>query len=160
MKKILLSFFLILSAAANAQKLPDVGLTKVRINEADKTIVAEIGGTDIHPSAKPNLSYYWYSANQIHSTQGGFSGTLLNGQYTEYYLNKNLKEQGAFKKGLKDDVWKSWNEDGTLKQTVNWHKGLVVIKNKSKFWKHLPFWHHRHKTDSLAKPVKPVKAHP
>jgi hypothetical protein len=157
MKKILLLLFLILSVSAYAQKLPDMGLTKVRINEADQTILAEIGPAGSNPAVKPGLFYYWYSANTIHSSQGGFSGTLLNGQYTEYYLNKNLKQQGTFKKGLKDGAWKNWNEDGTLSQTATWKKGVMATKTSNKFWKKLHFFRRKPRPDSLAKPLPQPK---
>jgi antitoxin component YwqK of YwqJK toxin-antitoxin module len=157
MKRILFIICLFISGSVYAQKLPDIGLNRVRIIEADKTILAEINPISSVPSPKTNLFYYWYNANTIHSTQGGFSGTLLNGQYTEYYLNKNLKEQGIFKNGLKNGVWKSWNEDGMLSQTIKWKNGLVVSKTPSRFWKKLKIFKRKTKTtkaDSLVKPAK------
>ena len=156
MKRILFIICLLISGSVYAQKLPDMGLNKVRIIEADKTILAEMNPISSAPSPKTNLFYYWYNANTIHSTQGGFSGTLLNGQYTEYFLNKNLKEQGIFKKGLKNGVWKSWNEDGTLSQGITWKNGLVVSKTPFRFWKKLKIFKRKgkaSKADSLAKPV-------
>jgi hypothetical protein len=157
MKKIIIALLLLVPLLASAQKMPDMGLNKFRINEPDKTIVAETNEVSSAPTPKPGLFYFWYSANMIHSTQGGFSGTLLNGMYTEYYLNKNLKEQGIFKKGLKDGAWKSWKEDGTLSETVTWKKGIVVVKSpvKKKFWHKLHFFKRKPKADSLAKPGNP-----
>jgi antitoxin component YwqK of YwqJK toxin-antitoxin module len=133
--------------------MPYMGLNKVRITEADKTIVAEIGPVNSLPKAKPNLFYYWYSANLIHSTQGGFSGTLLNGQYNEYYLNKNLREQGTFKNGLKDGTWKTWNEDGTLDKAATWKNGVIVTGTPPSFWKKLNIFKKRAKlpADSSAR---------
>jgi hypothetical protein len=160
MKNILLLLLLILPVSVSAQKLPDLGPTKVRINEADKTIVAEIDVSGSAPTVKPRLFYYWYSAGSVHSTQGGFSGTLLNGQYTEYYLNKNLKQQGTFKKGLKNGTWKSWNEDGTLSQTATWKKGIMATKTPNKFWKKLHFFRRKPRPDSLAKPLPKPKNQP
>src|SRR5258708_1659280 len=137
MKRILLILLLLTSGSAYAQKLPDIGLNKVRIIESDKTIVAEIYPAGSKPNIKTDLYYFWYSANMIHATQGGFSGSLLNGQYTAYYLNKNLKEQGSFKKGLKNGVWKTWNEDGTLNQASTWKDGFIVSETPISFWKKL-----------------------
>ncbi|MBB2144011.1 hypothetical protein GM921_00810 [Pedobacter sp. LMG 31464] len=68
--------------------------------------------------------YYWYSNNQLHATQGGFSGKLLDGPYTAIYLNGNLKEQGLFKNGLKQGIWKVWNEDGILLSQKTYQNGL------------------------------------
>lgn len=156
MKKILLVLSFVLSVSAYAQKLPDMGNIKVRIAEADKTILAELNPVRSHPLLKPNLFYFWYSANAVHATQGGFSGTLLHGLYTEFYLNKNLKEQGVFKKGLKDGIWKDWNEDGTLSQAVTWRRGVMVNKTAKPFWKKLHLFKRKLKAtgaDSLANPA-------
>ncbi len=125
MKKLLIIFLLPL--CAKAQKLPDFGVSKIRIVGTDKTILAEIYPVP-NISTKSDKLYYWYGSNLIHTTQGGFSGRLLNGLYTEYYLNKNLKEQGLFKKGLKDGPWKSWNEGGVLLQVIDWQKGVLSGK--------------------------------
>jgi len=157
MKRILLLLLLLTSGSAYAQKLPDIGLNKVHITEGDKTIVAEIYPLGSNPKVKADLYYYWCNANMIHSTQGGFSGTLLNGHYTEYYLNKNLKEQGAFKKGLKDGIWKTWSEDGTLNQASIWKDGLIVSETPISFWKKLNVFKRRAKrpvSGSLSKPTK------
>jgi len=155
MKNILFIILISLWGRAYAQKMPDAGFYKVHINENDKTILAGISPVDDDVHVKPDLFYYWYSANAIHSTQGGFSGQLLNGQYSEYYLNKNLKQQGFFKNGLKSGVWKTWNEDGTLKATSTWEKGRLVPNGTGSFWGKLDVfkwkirWHH---TDTLKKP--------
>ncbi len=137
MKKILFVCFFLFSISAGAQKLPDFGFNKVRIAEDDKTILAEIISVNSNPKAKPGLFYYWYTANSIHVTQGGFSGKLLNGTYTEFYLNKNLEEQGNFKKGLKNGVWKRWNEDGTLDRVTEWKNGAMLLGKHTPFWKKL-----------------------
>ena len=70
-------------------------------------------------------TYYWYSSNQIKITQGGFSGKLLHGLYSNYYENKNLQEQGNFNMGLKSGEWKNWTEDGTLISAVNFLNGVT-----------------------------------
>jgi antitoxin component YwqK of YwqJK toxin-antitoxin module len=137
MKRLILILFFLFSIAACAQKLPDYGMNKVRIAETDKTILAEIYPLTANASIKPNLFYYWYGANLIHATEGGYSGRLLNGQYTEYYLNKNLKEQGTFKNGLKNGIWNSWNDDGTLQIVHTWHNGVMVTGKQASFWKKL-----------------------
>lgn len=157
MKGILIILLLFVSSSLFAQKLPDMGFNKVRITEPDKTILVEINPVNHTSTIKPGLFYYWYSANAIHSTQGGFSGKLLNGLYTEFYLNKNLKEQGTYKKGLKDGIWKSWNEDGTLSQAAKWRNGTVVSKASSKFWRKMNLFKRKVKrvaVDTLTKTNK------
>ncbi|MDB5012334.1 MAG: hypothetical protein JWQ25_536, partial [Daejeonella sp.] len=64
-----------------------------------------------------------YSANEVHATQGGFSGKLLDGVYEDFYLTKNLKERGVFSKGIKTGRWMSWSENGSLNETINWRNG-------------------------------------
>src|ERR1700744_5503516 len=88
-----------------AQKIPDFGFDKVRIADGDKIIQAEILPVTHIPVLEDDRFYFWYSANTIHSTQGGFSGKLLNGSYTEYYPDKSLKQQGIFKAGLMMGKW-------------------------------------------------------
>ena len=123
MKKFFLIVFL-LPLFSEAQKLPDNGFNKVRISQIDKTVQAELLPVTFQPAIKPDLFYYWYGANIIHITQGGFSGKLLNGIYREYYLSKNLKEQGVFAKGLKNGTWKTWNENGNLISLYIWNNGV------------------------------------
>jgi antitoxin component YwqK of YwqJK toxin-antitoxin module len=123
MKKLIL-LFIIFSVSAHAQKIPDLGLFKVRISESDKNISAEIKRFKSEPSIEQDRFYYWYSANKIKQTQGGYSGTLLNGLYQEFYLNKNLKQEGTFDKGLKDGTWKEWTEEGILIQSITWSDGI------------------------------------
>jgi antitoxin component YwqK of YwqJK toxin-antitoxin module len=150
MKYPILIFLCLVCIEAFGQKLPDYGLNKVRITQTDKIIVAEIEPVSSNPSIKRDLIYYWYSANIIHATQGGFSGTLLNGRYTEYYPDKNLKEQGEFKNGLKDGVWKNWSDDGTLMASTNWKHGSEVTVKRPPIWKRVHLFGKKAKTaDSL-----------
>lgn len=74
---------------------------------------------------KPNRSYYWWGGKQIQVTQGGYSGKLLDGVFTVYYLNKQLKQQGLFKKGLKYGEWKEWNEQGKLTLRTTYVEGVA-----------------------------------
>lgn len=158
MKAVILLVFCFFGYAASAQRLPDYGLDKVRINEPGQNIVAELAPISASPSAKPGLHYFWYNSGAIHETQGGYSGRLLNGQYTAFYLNKNLKEQGIFKKGLKDGIWKSWREDGSLLATVTWKRGKELTGRKLPLWKRLPLIRKKFKkTDSLNNIKPPAK---
>jgi len=158
MKAVILLIFCFFGYVASAQHLPDYGLDKVRINEPGQSIVAELAPISASPSAKPGLYYFWYNSGAIHETQGGYSGRLLNGQYTAFYLTKNLKEQGIFKKGLKDGLWKSWREDGSLLATVTWKHGKELTGRKLPLWKRLPLIRKKFKkTDSLNNIKPPVK---
>jgi hypothetical protein len=153
MRKIAFIFFYFLSAAVFAQKLPFIDMNRVRITEPDRVIVAETEPVSYVRHPKPDLIYYWYGAGAIHSTQGGFGGKPLDGLYNEYYPDKNLKEQGQFKKGLKNGIWKSWNDDGTLAGSTNWKHGVEVKSKRRPIWKriHVHLFKKKPKTDMLNK---------
>lgn len=146
MKYIILTIFCLFFISAYAQKMPAYGVDKVRITQSDQSIVAELSPQPSNFKAKSNLRYYWYSANAIHDTQSGYSGRLLDGLYSVFYVNKNLKEQGTFKKGLKNGVWKHWKEDGSLQSETNWKYGVEITEKKPPIWKRLPLLHKRNKT--------------
>ncbi|WP_443946633.1 toxin-antitoxin system YwqK family antitoxin [Pedobacter sp. AW1-32] len=118
-------FISVFSASAQKQ-IFDISEYSHTINYEDHKAVFHIQSTDQKkPQANVERIYYWYSGNQIRSTQGGFSGKLLNGLYNEYFLTKNLKEQGNFKMGLKDGLWSNWFENGHLSKVVHFKKGIL-----------------------------------
>ena len=169
--KILLYFIVLFPLLATAQDIPASGFDKIRIADQDKIIQAELLPVSSPPAKKVQLLYYWSSSNMIHSTQGSYSGRLLNGLYNEYYLNKSLKVQGVFKKGLKDGIWRNWNESGNLTELYTWDKGVksgkfelfdaqgkqlqvgeyanneIVKKDSSSFWKKLNIFKKKKKTN-------------
>lgn len=124
MKKILYLLCLLFTLSLQAQKMPDLGLERVRLNEKDATVLAEIKEVKSAPPVSTEKRYFWYSGGQIRSTQGGYSGKLLNGGYKEYYLNKNLRAQGRYKKGLQAGDWDYWYPDGSLREQVFYKAGL------------------------------------
>lgn len=110
---------------ANGQRyVKDVLTHKVVINQVDRSIVAYVKPVK-QVSLDTDKRYYWFSTNQINSTQGGFSGKLLNGSYQEFYASKQLKESGYLDKGLKSGVWKNWDESGKLKDDYSWKSGKM-----------------------------------
>ena len=110
--------------AATAQSYVDKMLShQITVHYPDHTVVATVkptGTVQMHSEA----TYHWFTGTQINSTQGGYSGKLLNGTYHDFYLHKNLKEAGVFKNGLKTGLWKSWSEDGVLKDEFTYNDGL------------------------------------
>lgn len=128
--------FLLATNLAYAQKISEMGLDKVRINHIDKTVVAEIKPTKNKIRIYAERDYYWYSANQVHYTQGGYGGRLLNGAYVEYYPDNSLKVYGYYKNGLKSGPWKNWNIQGKLTQYLIWNKGkeqgMVSVDDSAK----------------------------
>lgn len=110
---------------ANGQRyVKDVLTHKVVVNHPDKSIVAYVKPVK-HISLDVEKRYYWFSPNQINTTQGGFSGKLLNGSYQEFYANKQLSRSGYLNKGLKTGIWKSWDEKGGLTDDYTWTAGRM-----------------------------------
>lgn len=95
----------------------------VYVNYPDYTIRAAIRKKPATFKAGTGLTYYWYAANQVNATQGGYDGKLLHGNYTAFYLNNNLKEKGKFVNGLKEGQWQSWHSDGKLNEIIHYKKG-------------------------------------
>jgi len=124
MRKTYLILFLLFPFSLHAQNwYKELVTDRVTINQPDQTIIAFVKPVRHHIAAIPGRTYFWYSANQIRTTQGGYSGKLLNGKYEVYYPGKNLKEQGEFKKGLQHSEWTAWYENGHLKENYTWRSG-------------------------------------
>lgn len=126
MKRTLCFLLCLCSNYLMAQKMPDYGFDRVRITQEDKVLQFETLPVKGHPIPKPELWYFWYSANRIQNTQGGYSGKPLNGDYHSYYLNKNMMEAGSFHNGLKNGTWKSWTPEGALRETITWKDGILT----------------------------------
>lgn len=121
-----ISFLFLLSTCMQsvvAQKAYNWGDTKIHLLDSGRQIVAEILPLKKRFAPKPSRLYYWYANNRIQKTQGGYSGKILQGNYTEYWPNKNVKEQGEFYHGLKNKEWKYWNEYGFLWKRITWTEG-------------------------------------
>lgn len=97
----------------------------INVNYPDHTVKTNVLNSNKKIKAKADLIYYWYSANKIMETQGGFDGKILDGVYTSFYLSNNLKERGCFKKGLKHGEWVTWFEDGRIHEVRVWKNGVL-----------------------------------
>jgi len=117
----------------------DGDYSQIRIVDTTQEIRADVLPMKTDPKIKNDRYYYWFLNNMIHSTQGGYNGQLLNGHYISFYPDKNLKEEGNFKKGLKDGEWKTWNRNGDLTNVTNWDEGVAVPDSQKPFWKKIPF---------------------
>ncbi|QKX04207.1 hypothetical protein HN014_04545 [Aquimarina sp. TRL1] len=73
---------------------------------------------------KENRQYYWYRLGEIHQSQSGANGALLQGRYTKSYRGAGIAEEGFFEKGIKHHRWSSWYQNGTLKEVTYWREGL------------------------------------
>jgi len=124
---------------------------QIHITDSTQEITADIEPVKNDPKIKNDRYYYWYFNKIIHSTQGGYTGQLLNGHYIAFYPDKNLKEEGNFKTGLKDGVWKTWNQKGDLTNVTTWEEGIEVPNDQS-IWKKIPFMN---KKDTQSPATKP-----
>ncbi len=91
---------------------------------------------------KKQNTYFWYQLNKIHSNVGGSHGKVLHGSYLKKEIKSNqLIENGFFKNGLKDGMWKEWYLNGNLNTIENWDKGTLqgkfisFNKDGSPLWK-------------------------
>lgn len=103
---------------------------KFHIKQDDKSITFRVLDTDESQLKKYNSkkNYYWFKSQKILITQGGSSGSLLNGDYESFYKNNQLAEKGLFKKGLKHGAWKFWGTNGILIHQENWSNGIQIGK--------------------------------
>ncbi len=123
MKTLLLLLLVLRGTCSLAQRLPDYGLNRTRITEPDgRSTLIETRPVK-GPRTDERKTYYWYSANRVHTTQGGYSGKLLNGPYQQYDGSRNLRERGTFSRGLKSGTWKTWNDAGRLAEETRWKHG-------------------------------------
>jgi antitoxin component YwqK of YwqJK toxin-antitoxin module len=97
----------------------------VYVNYSDYSVKAEVLSSSVNLKPKQQLEYHWYSSNKIFHTQGGCDGKILCGSYSSFYLSNNLKEKGAFKKGLKTGKWIGWFENGNINEISIWRNGLL-----------------------------------
>lgn len=108
---------------------------KVRVS-ADSTSVYAVLSPDALHHLKKDSYYSWYDKGIIGSTQGGYSGKLLDGQFTSWYsANKQLKMQGNYQMGLKDGIWMKWTAEGKMLERQKWKKGVMYVPKVRKSWK-------------------------
>lgn len=126
MRKVLLLFIctlqITLCLSQNISRKKDCYI--VNVNGVNCFIRAEVMNEPISIAPKENVYYSWYSSNKIMETKGGYDGKLLNGAFTSFYYNNNLKEKGTFYKGLKEGKWIEWFENGIIREISHWKKGL------------------------------------
>lgn len=121
----LVAFMLLTACMPEIREMDYFLCQPVTINEGSVLIRASV--LEEEKTIRPDNSktYYWFRSGHIRTTQGGIGGKVLNGSYTAFYKDKNIKEKGEFSMGLKDGEWKSWYPDGTLQTVYNWKDGLL-----------------------------------
>lgn len=129
LKFLVLGFFCFAAGLLKAQSAKDFFDTsdyRHTVNYPDHKVTFYTLSSEKSPgNIVPERKYYWYSNNHINTTQGGYSGKLLHGQYSDFYESKGLKEQGIFKQGLKEGVWKTWTETGMLISLMEYQDGIL-----------------------------------
>lgn len=71
------------------------------------------------------LTYYYHYKDAIHQSQGGYTGSLLDGTWESQYPNNLLYSQGMFEKGLKSGIWHYWYPNGRLQREEHWKEGRL-----------------------------------
>lgn len=96
----------------------------ITVNYDDYTVKTQMLKQAKNIKVNNDLTYMWYASQKIMETKGGFEGKLIHGNYTSFYLNNQLKEQGTIRYGLRNKKWKYWYPDGKLREVINWKNGL------------------------------------
>lgn len=127
MTKVTILFALISTLVAFSQE--EVNYSNLR-SLRDGEVFIRFQVMDLSDSKKVKLekeeTYFWFKSQKVMTTQGGASGLLLDGIYEEFYPNNQLKVKGYFKKGVKHNAWKFWDESGNLVKIVEWRKGRRI----------------------------------
>ena len=74
---------------------------------------------------KDTLEYFWFKGQKLHSTQGRSAGLVLHGQFSKFYKDGQLAEQGEFRYGLKNGEWLSWHPSGKIAGIYNYKRGVL-----------------------------------
>jgi hypothetical protein len=95
----------------------------ITVNFDDYTVKTQILGQEKKVCVEDSKTYMWYASRKIVETKGGYSGRLIHGTYTSFYLNDQLRDKGYIKYGLRDKEWRYWYPDGKLKEIIRWKSG-------------------------------------
>lgn len=111
------------SADKNAYKTYQEKITLVKNDTLIQFYVAADNKQKLYTPSDSKY-YTWYGTENIHITEGAFSGKLLHGSYLELYPNRTLKLKGGYNKGLKNGKWQSWYQSGESESVISWKDGL------------------------------------
>ncbi len=82
-------------------------------------------GVDQLKKVEPNRYYFWSDRTKIFKTYGAANDLVLDGEFTKFYSDGQIFEKGKFDQGLKDGVWRIWNNDGSLQKEEFYDSGLL-----------------------------------
>jgi|GEM_PF-841969 len=123
-RMLLIQYGVLCALAGYAQKEIEIPVShRVVMNFQEYIVYADILASERKFKPKSGKYYFWYNANDIKRTRGGYDGKLLHGSYTEFFPDKNLRQKGMFRYGLKKGVWKTWYHSGELESVMRWKKG-------------------------------------
>lgn len=114
---------LVSASLCYAQKLPDIPVHKVVLEDHEKVLKFELQEDEKKVNTNRQLYYTWFAHHKIHTTRGDFEGRLLHGEYLVFNKERDLLEKGNFKYGVKTKVWKTWYQDGELKTITHFKNG-------------------------------------
>jgi len=129
LKNLIIAIIIIISSmgmfktllAQDYLRLP--GQNQITVIDSDQIIHAHVLVGKSHSKIQNYLFYYWFKSAGIFTTEGGFDGQLLDGDYKKYYLNHNLARNGQFYHGLKNGTWKDWNSNGSILSITQYKNG-------------------------------------
>jgi len=108
---------------APGQKLPEWKTpNKITLISGDTVFVFTVKESG---NLKPvfNRTYYWFAQGQLHQSQGGVNGRLLQGEFIAQSRHNGLISKGNFQDGLKEGNWLSWYPTGVIKSKIFWQDG-------------------------------------
>lgn len=73
---------------------------------------------------RADREYHWVRSQNMMVTRGGVGGAVLDGSFSAFHPNGQLREQGEFRRGLKHGEWRTWDRTGRSMVSAQWHKGL------------------------------------
>lgn len=79
-------------------------------------------------------TYYWFDQGQLHQSQGGFHGRLVEGELVARSRENGLIRKGNFEHGLKQGTWLDWYANGTVKSKVFWENS----QRQGRFFEYTP----------------------
>ncbi len=126
----LIILFVISALSLKAQKQEIPVYREVIVVTKEQTLKFQIKVLKQTISAKSDLTYFWYSADKVHSSEGSYDGYLLDGYYRVFGLSGQLISQGSFEKGIKTGEWRTWYDSGVLKELAQYKDGKLHGEQK------------------------------
>jgi hypothetical protein len=77
------------------------------------------------PQADLDRRYWWYGSGEVKSSQGGYSGRLLDGPYLLRTHEGDLLEEGQLTAGKRNGQWRGWYPGGALRGVRHYRAGQL-----------------------------------